>query len=116
MHFRDARHLQHEGFARHGTGDIETARADGEHTNAAARRRVRVRAEQCCARAPEALEVDLVADAIAGAREVDAVFFRDSLQILVIVCVFKAALQCVVIDVAHREICFYVLHAHGFHL
>ena len=50
--------------------------------------------------------MDLVADAIAGSGEPDAVLLCDSLQIAVVVGVFKAGLQGVVIDIGHTALRF----------
>ena len=48
--------------------------ADGQHPEPAAGRRVRIGAQQRLARHAEALQVHLVADAVARAREDYAVF------------------------------------------
>ena len=59
-----------------------------------------VRADERFFRGRKALEMDLMANPIAGTREANAVFFRYRLDITVIVGVFKARLQGVVVDVA----------------
>ena len=51
----------------------------------------------------EALQVHLVADAVAGAGEDDAVLRGDGLQVAVVVGVLEPDLEGVVVDVAHRE-------------
>jgi len=51
---------------------------------------MRIRSKKRAARLAEAFEVDLVADAVAGAREPDAVFRRHGLQVAVVVGVFEA--------------------------
>ena len=60
----------------------------------------------------KALEMDLMANPIAGTREANAVFFRYRLDITVIVGVFKARLQGVVVDVGDGKLCFDALCAH----
>jgi hypothetical protein len=52
--------------ARHRHGDLEAAAADREHPGGARGRRVGVGAEERLARHGEALEVHVVADAVAG--------------------------------------------------
>ena len=112
MHLGDARHVQHERLARHRARDVEAARADREHTDAAARRRVRIAAEERRARPSEALKVHLMTDAVAGAREEYAVLLRDRLQILVIVGILEAALQGVVVDIADGKLRLDLIDAH----
>ena len=111
-HLDDARHIQHERLARHRTCDIEAARADRKHADAAARRRVRIAAEERRARPSEALKMHLMTDAVAGAREEYAVLLRDRLQILVIVGVLEAALQGVVVDIADGKLRLDLIDAH----
>ena len=60
-----------------------------------------VRADQGFARDAEPLQMYLMADAVAGAGEIQAVLFAHRLDIPVIVGVFKAGLKCVVVDVRH---------------
>ena len=95
-----------------GSPDIETARADRKHADAAARRRVRIAAEERRARPSEALKVHLMTNAVAGAREEYAVLLRDRLQILVIVGVLEAALQGVVVDIADGKLRLDLIDAH----
>ena len=59
--------------AAHRYGYVETARSDCEHTYAAARRRMAIRAEQRISRHTETLEVDLMADSVAGFTHINAV-------------------------------------------
>ena len=64
---------------------------------------VAVGADQNAARAGEALDVDIVADAVAGPRVVDAIAGVEGLQEAVIVGVLEIELDHVVIDVLHRQ-------------
>ena len=59
-----------------------------------------VRADESCAGAREALEVNLVADAVAGAGEANAVALGYGLDVPVVIRVLKACLQGVVVYVA----------------
>ena len=56
----------------------------------------------------------LVADAVAGAGEPDAVLGGNGLDIAVVVGVFKAGLQGVVVDIGHGPLGFHPVDAHGF--
>ena len=58
--------------------------------------------------------MDLVADAVAGPGEPDAVLFCDGLDIAVVIGVFKAGLQRVVVDVGDAALCLDPGHTHGF--
>ena len=57
------------------TRHIQAARADGQHADAAAGRGVAVRADQGLARHAEALQMHLMADAVAGTGKIHAVLF-----------------------------------------
>jgi hypothetical protein len=89
QHFR---HAQHVWAARHGDGHVEASRAHGQHAHAATGRGVAIGAEQRLAGNGETLQVDLMADAIAGPRIEDAVLGGDVLQIGMIVSVTKIGL------------------------
>ena len=102
--------------AAHGNGDIEPARADGQHADAAARGRVGVGAQKRLSRPAEALKMDLVADAVPGLGIMDAVLCRHGLQIPVIIGVLEAVLQRVVVNVAYRKLGLHPGHAHGLEL
>ena len=58
----------------------------------------------------------LMADAVAGLAEIDAVLFRHGGNVLVIVRVFKAGLQGIMVDIGHAALCFHPVNAHGFQL
>jgi len=112
----DRRHLEDERLASHGQRDIEAAGADREHAHPARGRRVRVTAEERLAGCGEALEVDLVADAVAGAREMRPEARGCGLQESVIVRILEAGLQHVVVDVRDRELVAHALDAECFEL
>ena len=103
----DLEHFRHGDIVRaaaHGDRDVHAARAEGQHTDAAAGGRVAVRADERLARLAEALKVHLMADAVAGAREPDAVLCGHGLEVAVVVRVFKAGLQRVVVDIGHAQL------------
>ncbi len=75
-----------------------------------------VGAEERGARLAEALQVDLVANAVAGAREADAVAARDRQEVAVVVGVLEAGLEGVVVDIADRELGGEAFDAHGLEL
>ena len=85
--------------AAHSYRHVETARADGKHADAAAGGRVAVGADQRLARHAEAFKMDLVADAVSGSAEVDPVLLRDGSDESVVVSIFKAGLERVVVYV-----------------
>jgi len=77
---------------------------------------VRVGAEQGDAGPGEALQVYLVADAVARAREEQAVLGRHALQIAVVVRVAKVGLQHVVVGIADGELRADAGQVHGLEL
>ena len=101
-----------ERAARHRDGDVNATGADGDLTDATARRRVGVGTDEGRARLAEALEMELVADAVAGLRVDDAVLLGHGLQEIVVVGVLEADLDGVVVDVGDRKVVLDVLHAH----
>ena len=62
---------------------------------------MRIRTQQRLARFVKPLQLHLMADPVARPGEQNTVTIRDRAQILMIVGIFKAVLQRVVIDVAH---------------
>ena len=60
------------------------------------------------------LQMHLVADAVAGAREVNAVFPCHRLNVAVVVRVLKTGLQGVVVDVRHAPLGLHPVDSHGF--
>ncbi len=103
-------------LSRHRLRDVQSAGADGDHAQRAAGGRVAVGADQRFARTAEALQMDLVANSVPGARQNDAELLRDAHQVPVIVSVFKADLNRVVVDVAHRQLRADPGNVHGFKL
>ena len=113
----DLEHLRHGDIIRaaaHGDCHVQTTGTHGQHADAAAGGRVAVRPDKGLAGLAEALQMDLVADAVAGPGEPDAVLFCDGLDIAVVVGVFKAGLQRVVVDVGNAALCLDPGHTHGF--
>ena len=104
------------GPAAHGHRNVEPAGADGQHADAAAGGGVAVRAQQRLSRFGETLQVHLMADAVAGPRKPDAVLFGHGRDVLVVVCIFKAGLQHVVVDIGHRAFGLDAVDAHGLEL
>ena len=54
----------------------------------------------------------LMADAVAGTGEADAVLFGDTADVAVVIRIFKAGLQGVVVDVGDRQLGTHTLGAH----
>ena len=98
-----AHHFRHGDVVRaaaHCDGDVEAACAEGEHADAAAGGRVGVGADQGFAGCAEAFQVDLVADAVTGFGVVDAMLFGDGADVFVVIGIFKAGLEGIVVDVS----------------
>ena len=100
----------------HGHRHIQAAGPDGEHAGPAAGRGVRVGPQQRLARRAEALEVHLVADAIARLGKVDPVLGRHRPQVRVVVGVFETGLEHVVVNIRHRDFRGHSRKAHRFEL
>ncbi len=75
-----------------------------------------VRAKQCLARNAKSLQVNLVADAIARTREIDAVLSCYRLEKTVVICILKACLQSVVVNIGNRQLGTHPWYADGFKL
>ena len=73
-----------------------------------------VRADQRFAGDAEPLQMHLMADAVAGAGEVQPVLFAYGLDIPMVVGVFKTGLQCVVVNISDGALRADTGHAHGF--
>ena len=101
------------GTAAHGHGHIQTAGADGDHADAAAGGGMGVGADEGLARDAEALEVYLMADAVAGTGEPDAVLLGDGADEAVVIHVHEAVLEGVVVDVGHAALGAHARHADG---
>ena len=99
--------------AAHGHGHIQTAGTEGQHADAAAGGGVGVGADQGLAGLAEALQVHLMADAIAGTGEMHTVLGGDSLQITMVVGILETALQGVVINIGDGELGLDSGDAHG---
>lgn len=82
------------------TANIQTAGAHGQHTDSAARRRMAVRTDQRLSRFAESLKMNLMAYAVSRTGKVQPVFLCHRLNKPVVVGIFKAGLQGVVIDIA----------------
>ena len=115
-HADDTRARQIIRAAAHRDRNVQSARADGKHPNAATRGRMAVRAEQRVARHAEALQLYLMADTVAGLRAVNAMLFRHRLDVIVVIRIFKASLQRVMVNVRHGLLCLDALDAHRLEL
>ena len=98
--------------AAHCNGHVHTAGAHGQHTYAAAGGGMRVRSDERFAGYAEALQMNLVAYAVARTGIVYAVLFGHCPDKAVIVGIFKAGLQGVVVYVGDRALGLYPRHAH----
>ena len=115
-------HAYHAGAAEiiraaaHGHRHVQPARADGDHAQRAAGGGVAVAAKQRFARLADAFQLHLMADAVARLAQIDAVLAGDACDIAVVVRVFKAGLEGVVIDVGHAAFGFDAFYIHGLKL
>ena len=102
-------HCQTHRQAGHRGRHVHAADADAEHPERPAVRRVAVPAHAKRPRLAEARHVHGVADAVAGAREIDAVFTRRGLQINVVVRRHVVHVEQIVVEIADAA-----LGAHAF--
>ena len=110
-----AQHLGHGdviGTAAHGDCDIQAACTHCQHPDTAAGWRMTVGTDQGLARNSEALQMHLMANTVSWAREPDAVLFGDALDKAVVIGVFKAGLQGIVVDISNAPLCFDTRNAH----
>ena len=111
----DADHLRHRDVVRtaaHCDCNVQTAGTERQHADAAAGRRMAVRADQGLARCAEALQMHLMADAVACLRVVDAVLLSDRTDIFVVVRILEAGLQGIVVNVSDRALGLDLIDAH----
>ena len=113
LHPDDFRHIDVVRAAAHGHGHVHTAGTEGQHPDAASGGGVAVGANQGLSGNAEALQMDLMTDAVAGTGEPDAVLCGNGLNIAVVIGVFKAGLQCVVVHVGDRPLCPHPVNSHG---
>ena len=92
--------------------NVQAACTHRNHADAAAGRGVAVRADQGLSRNAETLQMYLVADTVAGTGEVDAVFLCNAADKTVVICIFKAVLECVVVDISHAALSAYTRYTH----
>ncbi len=97
----DRGHFQPHGEACHGDRHVHSARADCQHADRAARRRVAVRPQQRFARDAEAGIMDRMTDAVARARKVQPIFLCNGLQKNMIVRRLIVDIQKIVVQIAH---------------
>ena len=102
LHHRRAGDLVRVAAHRH--RHVEPAGADGDHPQRAARGGVRVGAHEDAARLGEALDVHVVADAVARPRVVQAVLAGQRLEHPVVVRVLEVELDDVVVHVLDRPL------------
>ena len=91
-------------MSRHGDRHVEAPGADGDHPERAARGGVGVGAHEDGPRPRIALDVHVVADAVAGSRVVDPVLATQRPQHPVVVGVLEVELDHVVVDVLQRAL------------
>ena len=115
-------HIHHLGAshvistATHGHSHVQSACADGDHADAAASRGMAVRAQQGHAWHAEPLQIHLMANTVAGLGAPNAVLAGHGLDVHMVVGIFKAGLQGIVINISHRLFRAHTFHAQGFEL
>jgi len=107
---------QIKGPAGHGQGYVQAAGAHGEHGQGPGRRRMTVGTDQGLSRDAEAFQMDLMADPVARPGEVNPEPSGDALKIAVVVGIFIADLNRVVIDVTYRQLGTDFREIHGLEL
>ena len=99
--------------AAHGNRNVHSARAHGEHTDAAACGCVAVGADKGLAGNSEPLKMNLMANSVARTGIINAVLFCDRTDKAVVVGIFKTGLQGVVVNISDRALGFYSRDSHG---
>ena len=100
-------HLWHGDIvsaAAHGYCHIHTTCAEGQHTQAATGRGMAVGADECLTGLAKPLQVNLVADAVAGTGEMDTVLGCYGLKIPMVIGIFKAALEGIVVYIGNGKL------------
>ena len=92
--------------------NVQTAGTHRDHTDTAASRGMAVRADQSLSRNAETLQMYLMADTVAGTGKINAVLLCNAADKAVVICIFKAVLEGVVVDVCHAAFCTYTRNAH----
>ncbi len=105
-----------EGSARHGYGDVYAARTYCNLADAASGGGVAVAAQKRGAGLAEPLQMQLVADPVAGLRVDNAVTLGYGGEEIVVVGVFEADLHGIVVYIGYGEVVLDVVHTHGFKL
>ena len=95
---------------------VQSSCTDGDHAQAAACRSVAVGPQQSLARLAVVFQLELVADAVARLGEQHAVSLGNALDEFVVVGVFEACLQCVVVYVCNGKLSLNFIDFHRFQL
>ena len=107
-------HIDIVSAAAHSNSHIHSACANSQHTQTATGGSMAVRANEGLTGLAKPLQVDLVANAVTGAGEPHTVLGGYRLQVAVVIRIFKAALQCVVIYIGNAQFSFYLGNTHCF--
>ena len=102
--------------AAHGHGHVQSARANGQHSQRAACGGMAIAAQQRPARLAHPFQLHLMTDTVAGLTQIDTVLFRHGGNILMVVGVFEARLQGIMVDIRHAAFRFHPIHAHSLQL
>ena len=107
-------HFRHGNIvstAAHSNSNIKTACTDSKHTDTTACWSVAIRAYESFAGLAKSFKMYLMADTVAGTGEVNAMLFADGLNKSVVISIFKACLESVVVDVGNAFFSFDSRHA-----
>ena len=113
-HFNHFRHGDVVAAPCHCSGNVNTAGTDCEHPQATAGRGVGVVTDKGFAWNTKVFEMYLVANTVARTRIGETEVFSGTLNEQVVIKVFRATLQHVVVDVSHRTFGFNTVDAHCF--
>ena len=102
--------------AAHSHGHVQSARANGQHSQRAACGGMAIAAQQRPARLAHPFQLHLMTDTVARLGKENAVSLRHALDKLVVVRIFKTRLKCVVIYVGNRKLCLDLFHIHSLQL
>ena len=113
------KHFGHRNIIRaaaHSDRHVQTACSESQHTDTAAGGGMAVRADEGLAGLAETFQMHLMADTVTGTGEVNAVLGGYGLQIPMVVGIFKAGLQGIMVYIGNAQLRLYPVNAHSFQL
>ena len=95
---------------------VKTAGAHTKHTDTSRGGSMAIRSDKRLSGLAESFKMNLMADAVAGTGEANSVLLGYRLNVSVVVCILKAGLKSVVVDVSYRKLGLDPLRSHSLKL